>query len=53
MQIDRFVTFKEGEERTVVAEGKNLRLFAEFQLNLDLGQVVPGSVGGDIRLGCQ
>jgi hypothetical protein len=48
--IDRYVTYKEGEERTIVAEGKNLRLFAEFQLNLDLGQIVPGSVGGDIRL---
>jgi hypothetical protein len=48
--IERFVTYKEGEERTVVAEGKNIRLFQEFQFNLDLGQVVPASVGGDLRL---
>ena len=48
--IERFVTYKEGEERQVVAEGKNVRLFQDFQFNLDLGQVVPASVGGDLRL---
>src|SRR5437867_6318563 len=48
--IERFVTFKEGEERQVVAEGQNVRLFQDFQFSLDLGQVVPASVGGDLRL---
>ncbi|HYV34829.1 MAG TPA: hypothetical protein VE988_03935 [Gemmataceae bacterium] len=48
--IERFVTYKEGEERTVIAEGKNIRLFQEFQFNLDMGQIVPASIGGDIRL---
>jgi len=47
--IDRFVTYKEGEERTVLVQGKNVRLFDRFQFNLDLGQVVPASVGGDLR----
>jgi hypothetical protein len=48
--VERFVTYKAGEERTVVAEGKEVRLFQDFQFSLDLGQVVPASVGGDIRL---
>lgn len=47
--IERFVTFREGTDRAVLAEGKGVRLFNGFVLNLDLGQVVPESVGGDIR----
>jgi hypothetical protein len=47
--IERFVTYREGEERTVQVAGKNVRLFDGFQFNLDLGQVVPAAVGGDIR----
>jgi hypothetical protein len=50
LSIERFITFKDGEERTIIAEGKSLRLFQDFQLSLDLGQIVPASVGGDIRL---
>jgi hypothetical protein len=48
--IERFVTFREGEERTIEAQGHNIRLFADFRFNLDLGQVVPASVPADIRL---
>jgi hypothetical protein len=48
LYIERFVTYKEGEERAIVAEGKNIRLFPDFQFNLDFGQVVPAKVGGDI-----
>jgi hypothetical protein len=48
--IERFVTYKEGEERTIQAQGHGVRLFAGFQFNLDLGQVVPDKVGGDLRL---
>ena len=47
--IDRYVTYKEGEERAVQAEGKNLSLFSGFRLSLDLGQVVPEELGGDLR----
>jgi hypothetical protein len=47
--IERFVTYKEGEERTVVVQGQNVRLFADFQFNLDVGQVVPVKVGGDVE----
>jgi hypothetical protein len=47
--IERFVTYREGEERAIVAEGKNVRLFHDFRFNLDLGQVVPAALGGDLR----
>src|SRR5205807_2096646 len=47
--IERLVTFKEGEERTVVASAKDVRLFGGFHFSLDLGQVVPAKVGGDLR----
>ena len=47
--IDRFVTYKEGEERTVLASGKNLALFPGFRVSLDMGQVVPEELGGDLR----
>jgi hypothetical protein len=47
--VNRYVTYKEGEERTVVASGENLHLFPGFRLSLDLGQVVPPELGGDLR----
>lgn len=47
--IERFVTFREGEERTVHVQGQNVRLFEGFRFSLDLGQVVPKSLGGDVR----
>lgn len=47
--VERFVTFKEGEERQVLTDGKNLSLFDGFRLGLDMGQVVPEAVGGDLR----
>ena len=47
--IDRYVTYKEGEERTVAAAGKNLVLFPGFRVSLDMGQVVPEELGGDLR----
>ncbi len=47
--IDRYVTYKEGEERTLLATGKNLALFPGFRISLDMGQVVPESLGGDLR----
>jgi hypothetical protein len=47
--IERYITYKEGEERAVVASGQNVSLFGGFRLSLDLGQVVPEELGGDIR----
>ena len=43
--IERFVTFLDGEDRTVIAEGKNVRLFGDFRFSLDIGQVVPRGSG--------
>jgi hypothetical protein len=47
--VNRYVTYKEGEERTVRASGDNVHLFPGFRLSLDLGQVVPRELGGDLR----
>lgn len=47
--IERYVTFREGEERAEQAAGRNLTLFPNFRLSLDLGQVVPEEVGGDLQ----
>ncbi len=47
--IERFVTFREGEERTILAKGDNVRLFHDFRFNLDIGQIVPANLGGDLR----
>ncbi|MFO0876655.1 MAG: hypothetical protein U0840_04715 [Gemmataceae bacterium] len=49
LSIERFVTFKEGEEQTQLAAGKSQSLYAGFRFSLDLGQVVPESLGGDLR----
>jgi hypothetical protein len=48
--LERFVTYREGEERTIDAEGKMIRLFGGFHFDLDMGQVVPANLGGDLRL---
>jgi hypothetical protein len=47
--VERFVTYKDGEEQTRHAEGKDLSLFAGFRFGLDLGQVVPEVLRGDLR----
>jgi hypothetical protein len=47
--IERFVTYKEGDERAVVASSKNVYLYGGFRLNLDIGQIVPEEAGGDLR----
>jgi hypothetical protein len=49
LSIEQFVTYKEGEERQVVVSGKNQSLYPGFRFSLDLGQVVPEAVGGDVR----
>lgn len=47
--IERFTTFREGEERAVHAAGQNVRLFDDFRFSLDAGAVVPAALGGDLR----
>lgn len=46
--LERFTTYREGEERTVIASSKNIALFSKFRFSFDLGQVVPPELGGDI-----
>ncbi|MCX7666990.1 MAG: hypothetical protein N2112_15765 [Gemmataceae bacterium] len=48
--IDQYVTFKEGTETTRRAEGKNVFLFPSVRLQLDIGQIVPEKLGGDITI---
>lgn len=47
--IERYITYREGEERTIHAQGQNVRLFDGFRFNLDIGQVVPANVTADLR----
>jgi hypothetical protein len=47
--IDRFVTYRPGEDQAFHAIGKNVNLFNGFRFSLDLGQVVPEEVGGDLK----
>ncbi len=49
--IQRYVTYREGEERVVHASGQSVHLFSDFRFNLDIGQVVPKDVGADLRVG--
>jgi hypothetical protein len=48
--IHRYVCYKEGTERTIQARGQDVSLFGGFRFSLDLGQVVPKALGGDLRL---
>jgi len=48
--IDRYITYRDGEEQTILTSGNNVSLFGGFRLSFDLGQVVPEEVGGDVRL---
>jgi hypothetical protein len=49
LSIERYVTYKEGEEQTVLTTGKSQSLYDGFRFSLDLGQVVPAAVGGDLK----
>lgn len=48
--IDRYITYREAEERTVRASGRNLYLFPGFRFSVDLGQVVPEELSADLKL---
>jgi hypothetical protein len=49
VSVERLVSFKEGQERAVQSSAQNVNLYPGFRLNLDLGQVVPEELGGDLR----
>ncbi len=48
--LERFVTYRAGQERVVQASGQGVHLYGGFLYNLQIGQVVPAKVGGDIRV---
>src|SRR5262249_26884195 len=48
LRIERYVTFREASERAVLASGQGVSLFPGFHFHLDLGQVVPEKLGGDL-----
>lgn len=48
--VEQFVTFKDGEERAFISRGENRAIFPGTEMDLDLGQVVPERIGGDLRL---
>lgn len=47
--IERFFTYRADRPDATLAVGDNVMLFAGFQFNFDLGQVVPDEQGGDVR----
>jgi hypothetical protein len=47
--IERFVCFKPEQDQAKQAAGQTIHLYNGFQFSLDLGQVVPADVGGDLR----
>ncbi len=49
-RIERYVTFREGGERSVQATGQGISLFPGFRFHLDWGQVVPEALGGDLHV---
>ncbi len=51
--IERFVCFKPEQDQAKQAAGQAVHLYGGFQFSLDLGQVVPAEVGGDLRFVAQ
>ncbi len=49
LRVERYVTYRPGEERAIMASGQGLTLFPGYRLSLEMGQVVPEDVGGDVR----
>ena len=48
--VDKFTTFKGTTERAIQATGQVLHLYPTLRLSLDIGQVVPESIGGDLMV---
>lgn len=46
--IERFVTYRADRPDLTAASGKDVILFAGFQFNFDIGQVVPAGQGADV-----
>jgi hypothetical protein len=48
--IEKYATFKEGDEKATVAKGGPISLYAGLQFNADLGQVATPVIGGDLEM---
>jgi hypothetical protein len=51
--LERFVTYDRDRPNIALAAGKNVMLFPGFQFDLDIGQVVPERLGGDLSFNDQ
>ena len=47
--FERYVTYDSIRQGRTTAAGKDVMLFAGFQFNFDIGQVVPDGQGGDLK----
>jgi hypothetical protein len=48
--VDKYVTFKGTSDRAIQASGQSLHLYPGLRMSLELGQVVPEAVGGDLTV---
>ena len=46
--IDKYVTYRGTTERAVLAQGANIQVYPSLRVSLDIGQVVPEAIGGDL-----
>jgi hypothetical protein len=46
--VDKYLTFKGTTERAVQASGQNLHVYPGLRLSLEIGQIVPEAIGGDL-----
>ncbi|HEX3149625.1 MAG TPA: hypothetical protein VHR66_16235 [Gemmataceae bacterium] len=46
--VDKYLTFKGTSDRAVQAQGQNLHVYPGLRMSLDIGQIVPEAVGGDL-----
>lgn len=51
--IERFVTYRGDRPDMTAATGKDVLLFAGFEFDFDIGQVVPAKAGGDISFSAE
>ncbi|GIX05496.1 MAG: hypothetical protein KatS3mg114_1365 [Planctomycetaceae bacterium] len=51
--IERYVTYRADRPHLTSAAGKDVMLFAGFQFDLDIGQVVPADLGGDVAFSAE
>lgn len=46
--IDKYVTYRGTTERAVAVQGANIQVYPSMRVSLDIGQVVPEAIGGDL-----